>query len=70
MIFFFERDGRYVRCELLPRSDGSSELIVTELEGGQTVERLDDSAEVTRRVSELRQSLLSAGWWGPVGRGI
>ena len=70
MIFFFEQGGRYVRCEVLPLSDGSSELIVTAPEGGQTVERLEDAADVTRRMSELQQSLLNAGWWGPVGRGI
>ena len=70
MIFFFEQGGRYVRCELLPLPDGGSELIVTEPEGEQTVEVLEDSAEVTRRMTELSQSLLSAGWWGPVGREI
>jgi hypothetical protein len=70
MIFFFEQEGQYVRCELLPLPDGGSELIVTEPGGGQTVEILEDSAEVTRRMAELRQSLLNAGWWGPVGRQI
>jgi hypothetical protein len=70
MIFFFEQAGRYVRCELLPLPDGGSELIVTEPEGEQTVEILGDSTEVTRRMSELRQSFLNAGWWGPVGREI
>lgn len=70
MIFFFEQGGRYVRCELLPLPGGASELIVTRPEGDQTVEVLEDSAEVTRRMSELRQSFLSAGWWGPVGREI
>lgn len=70
MIFFFEQGGRYVRCELLPLPDGGSELIVTEPEGEQTVEVLGDSTEVTRRMTELRQSFLSAGWWGPVGREI
>jgi hypothetical protein len=70
MIFFFEQRGRYVRCELLPLPDGGSELIVTAPEGEQTVEILEDSADVTRRMSELRQSFQSAGWWGPVGREI
>jgi hypothetical protein len=70
MIFFFEQAGRYVRCELLPLPDGASELIVTVPEGEQTVEILEDSAEVTRRMAELQQSFLSAGWWGPVGRQI
>ena len=70
MIFFFEQDGQYVRCELLPLPDGASELIVTAPEGRQTIEILEGSAEVTRRMSELRQSMLDAGWWGPVGREI
>jgi hypothetical protein len=70
MIFFFEQGGRYVRCELLPLPDGASELIVTEPDGDQTVEVLEGSAEVTRRMSELQQSFLNAGWWGPVGREI
>ncbi len=67
VIFFFEQAGRYTRCEILPRSDGASELIVTAPEGGQTVEILSGS-DVTRRISELQESLLGAGWWGPVGR--
>lgn len=70
MIFFFEQDGRYIRCELLPLPNGASELIVTAPEGDQTVEILEGSAEVTRRMSELQQSFQSAGWWGPVGREI
>lgn len=70
MIFFFEQRGQYVRCELLPLPDGGSELIVTAPEGGQTVEILHDSAQVTRRMTELQESLISAGWWGPVGREI
>jgi hypothetical protein len=70
MIFFFEQQGEYVRCELLPLPGGASELIVTGPHGEQTVEILEDSSEVTRRMSELRQSMLSGGWWGPVGRGI
>ena len=70
MIFFFEQNGRYVRCELLPLPDGASELIVTAPEGNQTVEVLQGSVEVTRRMTELQESLVSAGWWGPVGREI
>ncbi len=70
MIFFFEQNGRYVRCELLPLPDGASELIVTAPEGNQTVEVLQGSVQVTQRMTELQESLVSAGWWGPVGREI
>ena len=68
MIFFFEQKGRYVRCEVLPLPDGGTELVVTQPEGTQTVEVLKGSGEVTRRVSQLRDSMVQAGWWGPIGR--
>jgi hypothetical protein len=68
MIFFFEQNGRFVRCELLPLPDGGSELVVTNPEGIQTTEVLRGSSDVTRRVSQLRESMLRAGWWGPIGR--
>lgn len=68
MIFFFEQKGRFVRCEVLPLADGaSSELIITPPDGSPTVEVLTGD-EVTRRISELRETLLQSGWWGPVGR--
>jgi hypothetical protein len=67
VIFFFEQEGRYTRCEVQPLPNGTSELIVTPPDGPPTVEVLT-GAEVTRRVGEIRESLLSAGWWGPLGR--
>jgi hypothetical protein len=68
MIFFFEQNGRYVRCEVLPLADGGSELVVTHPEGTQTTEILRASGDVTRRVSQLREKMVQAGWWGPIGR--
>ena len=68
MIFFYEQDGRYTRCEVYPRADGAfAELIVTQPDGAATIEVLSGS-DVTRRVNELQVTLLRAGWWGPVGR--
>jgi hypothetical protein len=67
VIFFFEQEGRYTRCEVQTLPNGASELIVTPPEGSQTVEVLSGS-DVTRRISELRESMLQAGWWGPLGR--
>ena len=68
MIFFYEQEGQYMRCEVHPRADGASaELIVTSPDGGATVEIISGS-EVTRRVTELQTTMLLAGWWGPIGR--
>jgi hypothetical protein len=69
MIFFFEQRGRFTRCEVLPLPGGASELIVTGPEGNMTREVVP-SSEVTRRVSELREVMVGAGWWGPMGREI
>ena len=69
MIFFYEQGGQYMPCELLPVADGACELETTP-EGQQTVGILEGSADVTRRMAELQQSLANAGWWGPIGRGI
>jgi hypothetical protein len=67
VIFFFDQKGRYTRCEVLSLPNDASELIVTAPEGTQTVEVLSGS-DVTRRLAELRESMLQAGWWEPVGR--
>ena len=68
MIFFYEQNGLYLRCEVHPRADGSSaEFIVTPPDGAPTVEVLKGS-EVTRRVNELQATMVKAGWWGPLGR--
>jgi hypothetical protein len=68
VIFFYEQEGQYTRCEVHPRPDGkSAELIVTDPDGGATVEILS-ATEVTSRVTELQESMLQAGWWGPIGR--
>ena len=68
MIFFYEQQGRYTRCEVHPRADGASaELIVTQPDGAATIEVLSGS-DVMRRVNELQVTMLQAGWWGPVGR--
>ena len=68
MIFFYELEGRYLRCEVHPRADGrSAELIVTNPDGESTVEVLS-GGDVTRRVSELQSTMVQAGWWGPLGR--
>ena len=68
MIFFFEQKGQFVRCEVLPLPDGGSELVVTHPEGTQTTEILRATGDVTRRVSEISETMVQAGWWGPIGR--
>jgi hypothetical protein len=69
MIWFFERGGQYLRCEIRREMEGSGyELVVTRPDGSEQVERFGDSATLTRRQLELETSLMTDGWTGPHGR--
>jgi len=68
MIWFFERQGKYVRCETRKTADGAYELVVADGDGTERVERFDDSAALAKRQVELEQRLTADGWTGPHGR--
>jgi hypothetical protein len=64
MIWFFEKKGQFVRCETRKADDGSYELVITEADGTERVERFADSASLAKRQVILEQE----GWTGPHGR--
>jgi hypothetical protein len=68
MIWFFERQGKYVRCETRKTSEGDYELVITRADGTDEVERFDDSSKLAKRQVEIEQGLTSEGWTGPHGR--
>ena len=68
MIWFFEKQGQYVRCETRKADDGVYELVVTEADGRERVERFDDSMSLAKRQVEIERSLTAQGWTGPHGR--
>jgi hypothetical protein len=68
MIWFFERQGKYVRCETRKTADGAYELVVSDGDGIERVERFDDSAALAKRQVEIEQGLTADGWTGPHGR--
>ena len=68
MIWFFERQGKYVRCETRKTADGAYELVVLDADGAERVERFEDSSSLARRQVELEHSLTASGWTGPHGR--
>ena len=68
MIWFFERQGKYVRCETRKTADGAYELVITKADGTEDVERFDDSSRLARRQVEIEQGLTAEGWTGPHGR--
>jgi hypothetical protein len=71
MVWFYERQGTFVRCETRNAINGQGfELVVTEPDGTERVEHFDDSATLARRQAELENSLTHDGWTGPFGRTI
>ena len=68
MIWFFERQGEYVRCETRKTADGAYELVITKADGTEDVERFDDSSTLAKRQVEIEQGLTADGWTGPHGR--
>jgi hypothetical protein len=70
MVWFYERHGNYIRCETRETPDGAFELVQTNPDGTETVERFEESASLTRRQQELESHLTTDGWTGPFGRTI
>ena len=71
MVWFYERQGNFIRCETRNASTGAGfELVIIQPDGSERVEHFDDSAAMTRRQSELENSLTHDGWTGPFGRTI
>jgi hypothetical protein len=71
MVWFYERQGSFIRCEARDAPGGAGfELVIVEPDGTESVERFDDSASLQRRQQELQSNLSHDGWQGPFGRMI
>lgn len=71
MVWFYERQGAFIRCETRDSQSGAGfELVVIQPDGSERVEHFDDSSMLARRQSELESSLSHDGWAGPFGRTI
>jgi hypothetical protein len=71
VIWFYERKGEHLRCEIRQQVEGDRfALVVTLPDGTERVEHFDDSATLNRRSVELEQMLRTKGWNGPFARDI
>ena len=71
MVWFYERQGNFIRCETRNANTGAGfELVIIQPDGSERVEHFDDSATLARRQSGLENSLTHDGWTGPFGRTI
>jgi len=71
MVFFYEREGAFLRCEARTAENGPGfELVIQQPDGSEKIEYFDDSAALTLRQKALEAELESDGWTGPFGRTI
>jgi hypothetical protein len=66
MVWFYEKHGPYIRCEIRDRVGGGDELVIVNPDGTEQVERYYDSASLTRRQEELESRPTGDGWQGPL----
>jgi len=71
MVWFYERQGSFIRCETRTAAGGTGfELVVIQPDGSERVEHFDDSATLAKRQAEIENTLTHDGWSGPFGRTI
>jgi len=71
VIWFYERKGEHLRCEIRQQIEGDRfSLVVTLADGTERIEVFDDTSALNRRSIELEQRLMQKGWNGPFARGI
>ena len=71
VIWFYERQGEHLRCEIRQLIEGDRfALVVTMPDGTERTELFDDGASLNRRSLELEKMLTEKGWNGPYARDI
>lgn len=71
MIWFYQRRGEHLRCEIRTQVEGDRyALVVTMPDGTERVEIFEDSSALNRRSLELERQFQRDGWGGPFARDI
>jgi len=66
MLWIFERKGKKMICEIRREGEGSGyEMILTDPDGSQRMERFDDTGDLIKRSLDLQRDLLESGWRQP-----
>lgn len=66
MLWIFERKGKQMRCEIRREGNGPGyEMIVTNSDGSQRMERFDDTTDLIKRTLDFQRELLESGWRQP-----
>lgn len=63
MIWFFDRDGERLRYEISrDRTAGRYRVIITQPDGSESIEEVDEPSQLIERSVELMNSLRGDGW--------
>ena len=63
MIWFFDKDGEKLRYEITrDRADGKYRVVITQPDGTESVEEVDEPTELIERSVQLMNSLRGDGW--------
>jgi hypothetical protein len=63
MVWFFDRDGERLRCEInRDRAAGRYRLTIIKPDGSESIEELVEPSQLIERSVELMNSLRSDGW--------
>jgi hypothetical protein len=67
MFWWFEREGSYLRCEVLALSTGGYELRTVTPDGAEHVEHIHDVDHLSERQDAVMEQIVRDGWTGPYG---
>ena len=67
MFWWYEREGQYLRVEVLQIATNEYEFHVIAPDGTETVERYTDAGSLAKRQEDLQQTVKRDGWTGPHG---
>ena len=70
VIHFYERGGRFRRCEVRVLDDNSYELVIVDHGGSESVEEFAQYDDMVRRIEALHCEWRRQGWTGPYGRDL
>jgi hypothetical protein len=70
VFWWFERGGRYLRCETRFVRDDRYEFVTTLPDGIEQVEEFTDAGAMAERQEAIQRELVADGWTGPHGWNI
>jgi hypothetical protein len=70
VFWWFERGGRYLRCETRFVRDDRYEFVTTLPDGIEQVEEFTDAGAMAERQEAMQRELTADGWTGPHGWNI